>query len=491
MADREHLRVVDGGRHDGPDAYEVRTYDESAEQAALAYLMIEPAALVEIAFLRPEHFRSEAHRRIYEAMRALEARREALDVVSIASELKATNRLAQVGGMAYLTELLNTVPCLGLSHLLTHARRVRDLAVRRALWTQAIALRARVEADSADEATIIRDVGAQLERLVDELGASEQGSRVDAVAERMLAEVTAAAAQSASGARPSGFPSLDATIAGLHDELLIVGARPGMGKTAIACAVACNVAAAGAGVHVASLETLQETLMLRMTCARAGLEVHRARVGALSPGEWTRFTTAARELAALPMWIDDTPAPTVLELWGKCRRAQLKLSSEGRKLALVVVDYVQLLRAPRGGMKREEIVAENVRALKAMAHELGVTVLGLAQLNRDVDKRSDKRPQLSDLRESGELEQCARTVLLLYRADYYASKKRDYKPTGIVEVNVAKQNNGPTGAVRLTFDERSTRFSDAGDARPAGHTDGCRCAACDPDDALLPPEHQA
>jgi replicative DNA helicase len=220
-----------------------------------------------------------------------------------------------------------------------------------------------------------------------------------------------------------------------------------------------NRAKAGEGAYIASLETQDGELMIRMLCAEARVSVHRARSGGMVASDLERMRDAKLALGQLPLWVDDMSAVTVSELWAKCRRRALRLRRDGKRMGIVVVDYIQLLRAPRGGMKREEVIAENARMLKAMAQELDCPVLALSQLNRECEKRPDKRPQLSDLRESGELEQCARTVLLLFRQDYYKTKEDPkYLPTQECEVHVAKQNNGPTGAVKLRFLNESVAF---------------------------------
>jgi replicative DNA helicase len=224
-----------------------------------------------------------------------------------------------------------------------------------------------------------------------------------------------------------------------------------------------NVARAGEGAFVASLETRDTELTKRILCAEARVSLLRCRAGTLREEEWRRLNAAAKDFAALPLWVDEEPAMTVATLWAKARRTRLQLARDGRRLGLIVVDYVQLLRAPRAAMNREEVVAENARALKAMALDLECCVLGVAQLNRECEKRQDKRPQLSDLRESGELEQAARLALLLFREDHYRAKDPHYRVTGIAEVEVAKQNNGPTGTVRLCFDEQFVRFDNLDD----------------------------
>ncbi len=490
MAERDHLRVVDGGRHEGPNAYELRTYDEPAEQAVLAYLVQDAEPLLELGFLRTEHFRSKAHSRVFEAIVALSGRNEAVDAVSVLSELRASGRLGEVGGAEYLTDLLNRAPVLGLSHLLTHARRVRDLAVRRRLFALSVELRSRVENDSADEATLVGHARACLDVLGDDLGASEQATRVDAVATRMLAELDALSSQPGEGSRATGFAKLDATVAGLHNELVIVGARPGMGKTAIACAIAENVARGATGVFVASLETAQEMLLLRMTCARAGLEVHRARVGALSDDAWSRFVSAtgdSRVAAALDRRrpgddgaraLGQVPADT------SAARARGAQARPGRRRLRAAPPSSSARHEARGGGRRECARAEGYGA---GARRHGARP-GSAQSRRGQAGRQAP-PALGPAR-VGELEQCARTVLLLYREDYYGAKRREYRPTGVVEINVAKQNNGPTGVVRVRFEAQSTRFSSLPeDGAIESHAQGCRCPVC-VDRSLIPPGYQ-
>ena len=420
------LAVVEGGRRATAPGFE-RTFDVESEGAVLSSLLWDPRMLDDVrGILGPERFYSESHRLMYDAILELADAGEAVNVTSVQSRLRGAGTLAKAGGSAYLTEIVGCAPVLHVRHLLTHARAVRELWVRR-----------------------------KLEQLATITGATcrESDLGMGVVLERMRARVDELAQVLA-----TGFHQLDRITAGLHEELLVVGARPGMGKTSFATAVAVHVARRGEGVFVASLETNDVQLMTRILCAEARIEVAKARVGALTPIDWSRATDAASRLHDLPIWINETSGLTVAELTGHCRRASLELSRQGKTLGLVVVDYVQLLRAPRFGMKREEVVGENARALKALAQELGVTVLALAQLNRDVDKRTDRHPQLSDLRESGELEQCARTVLMLYREDYYAARRPGYRPTGLVEVQVAKQNNGPTGSTMLRFDAPCTRF---------------------------------
>ena len=455
-SNRQSLQVLEGGKATPPLAKR-RTIDIDAEAAVVSNIMLDPSALIEVReWLLAEHFSSEAHRRIYEAVCDLSDAGAVIEIVAVASRLREGNRLAQVGGMAYLTEVLNAAPAVSPRHLRAHAQTVRDLAVLRQFAVFADRSASEVENGHTGVEVLLGEARAKLDELSRTVSRSEDSIRVDAVRERVVRELTNAAANAGAGARPTGFDRLDRLIAGLSEELTILGARPGMGKTALATGVAVNVARRGGGVYFASLETSEVPLFTRIVCAEAHVNVQRARLGSLNQTQWQHFLAAAKALEALPLWLDTTGSMSARDLWARCRRQQLELAREGRKLELVVVDYVQLLLAPRSKMPRHEAIAENVRTLKSMAQELKCTVLGLAQLNREVERRDDKRPQLADLRESGELEQCARTVMFLYRADYYA--RHDQPKTGTVEVIVAKQNNGPTGMVRLGFAEDSTGF---------------------------------
>jgi replicative DNA helicase len=454
------LRVIDGGAKSA-DAAQVVNLDADmrVESAVLANVMLDNALLDEvIAFLKPSHFYSETHRRVFEACVELGASGRPFDLVSIGAWLRDRDRLALVGGLPYLTEVLSSSPACTVAQTVAHGRHVRDRWVRRALAADALRTKSRCDADPANIEEIIADQRGKLEELLDVITASEKSARASHVVERAFAEIDSSQKNDGRGQRPSGFDRIDRLTAGLPIDLMLIAARPGMGKTALACAIAMNVAVAGEGAFISSLETRDAELTKRILCAEGRVPLLRCRAGMLRDEEWNRLTEAGTLFADLPLWVDDEPSMTVSTLWAKARRSKLQLAREGRALGIVVVDYVQLLRAPRGGMRREEIVAENARALKAMALDLGCCVLGVAQLNRECEKRPDKRPQLSDLRESGELEQCARVALLLFRQDYYRQKDPDYRPTGIAEVEVAKQNNGPTGMVRLHFNDECVRF---------------------------------
>ncbi len=277
--------------------------------------------------------------------------------------------------------------------------------------------------------------------------------------DRAFGEIAQAIQAPKRGLRPSGFDRLDRLTGGLHNTLTVIGGRPGMGKTALASCIAINLARDGRGVYIASLETSQTEVLRRMAWPprRVSISSSRRPARAFAPRVVPADDRLPRSRHPPRLFIDDAPAVRLVELWAKCRRAQLGLAREGHPLACVVVDYVQLMADPYPAMKREEAVAKNARGLANMARELGVTVLGLVQLNRAVEARADKRPQLSDLRESGEFEQAARTVLLVYRDAYY---RKDAASRNVAEIRIAKQNNGPAGdTVPLGFEAAYVRFS--------------------------------
>jgi replicative DNA helicase len=395
--------------------------------------------------------------------------------------------------MRYLTGLAERTPVLLRSAVVDHGRRVRDLAVRRQARDLGRLVTSRADNDSADTAAILGDTRAKLDELVDLLTAGDVTGRVDAIAARVLAELTDDTP--GRGVLRTGFEALDRLTSGLPRDLAVLAALPSEGKTALATGLAVNVARTGAGVLIASLETPREVLLKRMVAAEERLDVQRAIAGTMTKSELTRFVGGLQAIAGLPIFIEHDPmAPR--DIWAKARSVQLALHSEGRRLGAVVVDYLQLLRAPARRVNRHEEVADIARALKNMAVELRVPVLALSQLNASkVEGHPDGRPRVGDLAESGEIRKCARLILGLYRPDAHA-KRRDYQPTGIAEVEILKNNNGASGGIaRLRFDGPSTRFSDLEGAAP-GHSAECRCSACAPssieddDHPLTPPEFQ-
>ena len=482
----EKLRVV-GGQAAEPIGIEGRIppHDLDAEAAVLSAVMIDPLAFDKVSeLLRPEHFYSEAHRRIFEAAVELSATGKPVDVVQVATWLRDRDRLAQVGGMAYLTEVLNAAPAVanvGAYGRTIHEKwRVRQLmlACQRVMAQGYSGYgEAQVFIDSAEQAVydiartresssvqLLRDVVHETFRRIEK--ANARGLRITGI--------------------PTGFDRYDRITSGLHDgELTIVAARPGMGKTSLVLNMAANVATpqqvesardpndrweeAGYGVAVFSLEMPREQIANRMLCSEARVDVSKVRTGMLTPTDWSKLTQAAAHLHNLNIWVDDSPALSILELRSKVRRMQAEFDrvdaatgDKKQRIGLVVVDYLQLMRGRENAQSREQEISEISRGLKHLAKELNLPVMALSQLNRAVETRGEKskRPQLSDLRESGAIEQDADNICFIYREDYY---NRETVDRNVAELIIAKQRNGPTDTVKVRFEAQYTRFDNLAD----------------------------
>lgn len=450
--------------------------DLDAEAAVLSAILLESQAIDRVLeIIRPEHFYSEANRRIYEAALDLSARGTPIDTVSVAGVLRDRERLSQVGGSAYIAELVDAVPAV--AHLETYARRVKEK------WRvrQLISVGQRIVAEAYGDIGDVQKFIDGAEQAVYEIARTPESTSVqklEPIIRTVFEQITESAKR---GERitgiPTGFERLDSKTAGLHDgELTIVAARPGMGKTSFVLNVASNIAAPrvteewgdrcerpGVGVAIFSLEMPREQLASRMVCSEGRVDVGKMRQGYLQERDWDQLTQAAAFLYKLPIWIDDTPAISVLEMRAKVRRLQAEFNRTDeagnliQRVGLVVVDYLQLMSGSGYSQSREQEVSEISRNLKQLSKELRVPVIALSQLNRAVETRGtkDKRPQLSDLRESGAIEQDADNIIFIYREDYY-EQESDQK--GIAELIVAKQRNGPTGRVKVRFDAAYTRF---------------------------------
>ncbi|AUX36216.1 MULTISPECIES: replicative DNA helicase [Sorangium] len=462
----------------------VPPHDLDAEAAVLSAILLHRDALDRVLeILKAEHFYSEANSRIYEAAQELASGGTPIDIVSVASWLRDRERLAQVGGAAYLAQLADATPAV--AHVGAHARVVYEK------WRvrQLIATCQRVAAEGYGDVGVVQEFIDGAEQAVYQLARTPQGTSTQPIAQVLKAafeQITAAAER---GDRitgiSTGYEKLDAKTAGLHDgDLSIVAARPGMGKTSFVLNLAVNVASPrtvsspgpdqaghgierhepGFGAAVFSLEMPREQLATRMVCSEGRVDVGKLRQGFLQPDDWRRLTEAASFLSTLPIWIDDTPAISLLELRAKVRRIQAEYDrppsdgNSGRRVGLVVIDYLQLMKGRDGVSSREQEISEISRGLKQLAKELKVAVIALSQLNRAVETRTtkDKRPQLSDLRESGAIEQDADNIIFIYRDEYYNPETTNSK--GIAELIVAKQRNGPTGKVLTRFTSSCTRF---------------------------------
>ncbi|EYF04239.1 replicative DNA helicase [Chondromyces apiculatus] len=462
----------------------VPPHDLDAEAAVLSAILLDRDALDRVLeILKPEHFYHDAHGRIYEGAQELALAGTPIDIISVSSWLRDRERLQQIGGAAYLATLADATPAV--SHVAAHARVVYEKWRLR----QLIATCQRVSAEGYGDVGEVQAFIDGAEQSIYHLARTPQGTSTQPIAMALRAafeQITAAAER---GDRitgiSTGYEKLDAKTAGLHDgDLMIVAARPGMGKTSFVLNLAVNVAsprsmtmpgpgedghgverqAPGFGVAVFSLEMPREQLATRMVCSEGRVDVGKVRQGFLQPEDWRRLTESASYLSTLPIWIDDTSALGLLELRAKVRRIQAEYNQEpspgnpGRRVGLVVVDYLQLMKGREGVSSREQEISEISRGLKQLAKELRVPVIALSQLNRSVETRTtkDKRPQLSDLRESGAIEQDADTIIFIYRDEYYNAETTNAK--GIAELIISKQRNGPTGKVLVRFASSYTRF---------------------------------
>jgi len=423
-----------------------------AEESVLGAILLDNTAIDRVTgVLQPDDFYRENHRKIYRAMQALADRSEPADLVTLGEQLRSRGELADVGGAAYLAELAERVPTA--ANVAHYARMVRDKAVLRNLIGTATSI--------AERGYGGQDVKELLDRAEQEIFALSErevrpafvrldgllNSTFDTI-ERLFEQK-----QSVTGV-PTGFVDFDRLTAGLQpSDLIIVAGRPSMGKTALCMNIAENAALkSDAGVAIFSLEMSKEQLAMRMLCSQAHVDLKRVRTGHLNDNEFSELAKAAASLSEAKIYIDDTPALTVLELRAKARRLS---RDPAANLKLVIVDYLQLMRSSEGKDSREQEISEISRSLKALAKELHVPVIALSQLNRQVENRTPPVPRLSDLRESGAIEQDADVIMFIYREEVY---DEDTTRKGIAEIIIAKQRNGPLGNIDLAFLREFTRF---------------------------------
>ncbi|MBN2197483.1 MAG: replicative DNA helicase [Polyangiaceae bacterium] len=476
-----HLHADEAGAA-GPVG-RVPPHDLYAESAVLSAVLLDPAAVdVAAQMIRADDFYVDANRRIFEAVIELQLANRPVDMVSVAGWLNDRGRLQQLGGLPYLAELTEATPAIvNVEH---HAQTIREKARLRRL----IQACHRIAAEGFGDCGEVQEFIDHAEQTVFDIARTTQTSSIVPVktAIRQAFDIIAKTSHRSGGitGAPTGFTRLDRLTTGLHPgELFIVAGRPGMGKTSFVLNVAVNMAKPSAiddadgpdvfaeasvvepgyGVAFFSLEMPKEQLAARLLAAEARVDVSRIRSGSLRGDDWHKLTEAAARLSRRPIWLDDTPALGLLELRAKIRRLQAEISrgtselAPARELGLVAVDYLQLMQGRRDAGSREQEISELSRGLKQLAKEMNVPVLALSQLNRSVETRTikDKRPQLSDLRESGAIEQDADCILFIYRDEYYF---KDSPDKGVAEVIIAKQRNGPTDTVKTKFTSAYTRF---------------------------------
>src|SRR5690348_7400974 len=425
-----------------------------AERSVLGAILLHNDAFNLAAEVIDAHdFFRDAHRRIFEKMVKLSERGDAIDLVTLKEELGRAGELDEVGGPAYITALVDGVPrSTNVEH---YARIIKEKATLRRLISSANKILTTAY-EGAEEADLILD---QAEHAI--FAIADDKVRDGFVSLRDLAETSLDTIEKLHSRKelitgvPTGFTDLDEMTSGLQpSDLVIVAARPSMGKTSLVINMAQHVGTrTGMTVGIFSLEMSKEQLFLRMLTGEARIDAHRLRGGFLGERDWGKLAQAIGTLSEAKIFIDDTPSIGVLEMRAKCRR----LASE-HGLHMVIVDYVQLMQG-RGRFENRTLELASIsRSLKGLAKELHVPIVVLSQLSRAPESRSDHRPQLSDLRESGALEQDADLVVLIYRDDVY-NKDPNNPDAGTAELILAKQRNGPTGTVRLAFLREQTRFA--------------------------------
>ena len=424
-----------------------------AEQAVLGGILLENDAMnVVMEILSDTDFYNQANARIFEAMTVLFRRGEPVDTVTLRAELVSRNKLQAVGGDEYILSLTNTIPTV--ANIASHAKIIREKSVVRQLIASCHEIAAKGYGDYGE----IEEFLDGAERSVFEVAKERVRNPYEHIKDvvlRTFKEINESAQRKERiTGLPSGFDRLDRLTAGMHPgDLIIIAGRPGMGKTSFALNIGVNACMMRqTPVAVFSLEMPKEQLAKRMLCSEAKVDGSRMRTGQLSRDDWPKLANAAGMLSEMPVWIDDTPGLTLMELRAKSRRLR---ADQG--LGLIIVDYLQLMRAGSRTDSREQEISEISRSLKGLAKELSIPVIALSQLNRGVESRGvkDKRPQLSDLRESGAIEQDADTILFIYRDEVYNTESME---PGIAEIIIGKQRAGPTGSVRCRFFNEYTRF---------------------------------
>ncbi|GIK20030.1 MAG: replicative DNA helicase [Leptolyngbya sp. PLA2] len=450
-------------------------HSTEAEMSLLGSLLLEPRMIADVVSIvtTPDAFYHERHATIYRLIVELGDKHSACDVVQLVDTLRDRGQLDGIGGQDYLVELASGVPsAVNARH---YARVVADKhRLRRLIEAAGHMLYDAFHAGHLGP----EGVGEVLDRseqslfeIAHEPGMNDPQS-LDAILQSEMDRLEAIESQGGLTGLPSGFADLDALLSGLHPgEMVILAARPSMGKTALALNLAEQIALGGpphaprspkrAPVAIFSLEMSRSSLAQRLISARSGLDLQRLRTGDLRQSDWETLTRVCGELHDAPIYIDDTPALTVLQLRARARRMAAQFG-----VRAIMIDYLQLLTAPGAARESRQVeVAAISRGIKALARELDLPVVCLAQLNRSSEHREGNRPRMADLRESGSIEQDADVVLLLHREEYYHRGDEEWEQNNPDKVNlaeliVAKQRNGPTGLVKLTWDSRATRFKD-------------------------------
>jgi len=438
------------------DGWNDRTppHNIEAEQAIIGAIFLEPEAFSAASeVLMPEDFYRAGHQRIFEAMMRLADRGEAIDVVTVTSALQDSKHLEEAGGVSYLTEVAGSVPTA--ANIEYYTKIVEEKAVLRRLIRTATD----IVTDTFTREDEVDDVLNEAEKGILEVSGRKNSGAFKAIKDVLIdvydnIEQLHQNKEDVTGI-PTGFKDLDRITSGFQrNDLIIIAARPSVGKTAFALNIAQNVAVnTEENVAIFSLEMGADQLVQRMLCAEGNIDSQRLRTGSLIDEDWGKLTMAMGSLSNAGIYIDDTPGVRVNEIRSKCRRLK-----QEHGLGMIVIDYLQLIQGSGNSKEsRQQEVSEISRSLKALARELEVPLIALSQLSRGVEQRQDKRPMMSDLRESGSIEQDADIVGFLYRDDYY---DQESDKQNIIEIIISKQRNGPVGTVELAFVKEYNKFVD-------------------------------
>jgi replicative DNA helicase len=422
-----------------------------AEMAVLGSMLLDEEAIsVSCELLDKDSFYKDTHKKIFEAISDLFNANKAVDLITLTDKLKKEEILDEVGGVSYLTSLANSVPtAANINH---YATIVKEKNILRALINNST----RIISACYESEGNIDELVDDAEKLIFEVSERKTHTTYLHLKEIVKDSIETIDQLYQKKAHvtgiPTGFVDFDMKTSGLQaSDLIVIAGRPSMGKSAFAIGIA-EYAGVVENIPLAifSLEMSKEQLAQRMLCAHAKVDAHKVRTGYLAPSDWPRLTAAAGKLSEAPIFIDDTPAISAMELRAKARRLKTH-----HNIKLIIVDYLQMMRGSSHAENRQQEISEISRSLKALARELNVSIIAISQLSRAVEARTDHRPQLSDLRESGAIEQDADLVTLLLREEYYNPSSENQ---GIAEVIIAKQRNGPVGSLKLAFIKEYTRF---------------------------------
>lgn len=435
----------------GGQEVKIPPQNPEAEKSVLGAMLIDEEAIgLALEILNETWFYDEIHRRIFSAILDLYNHRKNVDLITLSEKLKSEGQLEAVGGQPYLTRLIDMVPTsANVEH---YAHIVKDKGILRMLISNAT----KIVQESYEARTPVSEVVDNAERLIFEISDLKHSQNSVHIKELVKSTIeridTLYQRKEHVTGLETGFTEFDRMTSGLQpSDLVIIAGRPSMGKSALASSILEH-----AGLHLKkpvaffSLEMSKEQLVQRMLCSQARVDAHKVRSGFLAPSDWPKLTSAAGRLSASNIFIDDTPAISALELRAKARRLK-----SHQDIQLIVLDYLQLMRGTTKTDNRQQEISEISRSIKALARELSIPIVALSQLSRAVESRQDHRPQLSDLRESGAIEQDADVVVLMMREEYYNPTEEN---RGVAEINIAKQRNGPVGTVKLAFIKEFMRF---------------------------------